>query len=532
MKTTTQFLLLGLLATTMACHGQISGPGWFCVNPQGRTFPAMPTLDVNQSQAEGAGLITPQVQGVPTGPVAETITPQIQALADSLQDDPETIFDYVHDQIHFVLYFGSKKGAELTLLEKSGNDFDQSALLVALLRAAGYTNVQYQFGWMYLYYDDAYGYDYDVHHWWQLTLDNTDWTTTTNYLADLLSDRGYPCYVFYDDGNTFLLQRTWVALTMGSTTYQLDPAFKRSEQVSGISLTNAMGGTGTAISNALWTAADGSLMRGFCGDSYIWDLYEGSIQSELTANTTSLLNYIQSNSPNASVQQILGGWQIVPAETYDFSIDGLFPTTTWYGTMQIQSWANEPTNMMSTLEITFAGMSYQWFMPQLQGQRIVLTFDAYGTAQLWQDDTLLVSQSTIGSSSANNVILFAHHPSGSWNYANNTFIDGTYDDQITTNTYQLANSTYVLLYAFEPDWDWLQQRENMLDAYLQQGLANGSRQVTSETLNVMGLNWMLQSAQAEQILASQLGCRNGMGAPFSLEPITFLTISSINMASR
>jgi hypothetical protein len=44
------------------------------------------------------------------------------------------------------------------------------------------------------------------------------------------------------------------------------------------------------------------------------------------------------------------------------------------------------------------------------------------------------------------------------------------------------------MYAFEPDWGWLQQRENKLDAYLQAGFTNGSRQVTSETLNIMGLN--------------------------------------------
>ncbi len=57
----------------------------------------------------------------------------------------------------------------------------------------------------------------------------------------------------------------------------------------------------------------------------------------------------------------------------------------------------------------------------------------------------------------------------------------------TTNAYQRTNATYAMLYAFEPDWGWLQQRQNKLDAYLQQGLTNGSRQVTSETLNVMGL---------------------------------------------
>ena len=73
--------------------------------------------------------------------IAETITPEIQALARGLENDPVRMFNYVHDHIRHVFYFGSKKGAELTLLEKSGNDFDQCALLVALLRAGGYTRI-------------------------------------------------------------------------------------------------------------------------------------------------------------------------------------------------------------------------------------------------------------------------------------------------------------------------------------------------------------------------------------------------------
>ena len=56
--------------------------------------------------------------------------------------------------------------------------------------------------------------------------------------------------------------------------------------------------------------------------------------------------------------------------------------------MPILTWTYEPTNIMSTLKITFAGTNYQWFMPQLQGQRLSLTFDSSGTAQLWQDDSI------------------------------------------------------------------------------------------------------------------------------------------------
>lgn len=47
---------------------------------------------------------------VPSAPIAEVITPQIQALAAGLQNNPTNIFNYVHDHIKFVLYFGSKKG--------------------------------------------------------------------------------------------------------------------------------------------------------------------------------------------------------------------------------------------------------------------------------------------------------------------------------------------------------------------------------------------------------------------------------------
>ena len=72
---------------------------------------------------------------------ATEITPEIEELARGLMHDPELIFEFVLNNIDYTHYFGCKKGATLTLLERSGNDYDQSALLVALLRASGYTAV-------------------------------------------------------------------------------------------------------------------------------------------------------------------------------------------------------------------------------------------------------------------------------------------------------------------------------------------------------------------------------------------------------
>jgi RHS repeat-associated protein len=624
---TIRFLIFCIFTVAVTvCRAQDTDPGWYAATNSPNA--AMPISSFSagsgyQSEFEPAG------QPQPSAPVAEVITPQIQALADGLGDNPTNIFNYVHDHINFVLYFGSKKGANLTLLEKSGNDFDQSALLVALLSAAGYSNdVTYQFGWEELPYNDPSGNDYDLTHWWQLTLPNTNWTNTYNYVYQLTFTRGYPLEYYADDGadNNFYIQRCWVQLQYNGTTFQLDPAFKRSvpiAAVSGFSITNAMGGSGMSISNALWTAAAGTDTANYCSN-----LNEVAIRSQLTAYSTNLLKNIQSNAPNASVQQVLSGWQILPAnDPLDFSNATMFASGYPLATL---NWTYEPTNLMSTLKISFAGTNYQWFMPQLHGDRISLTFSNNGVAQLWQEDAVLaqgsitsitttvytyletsfffgdsndqayasgncsydewnpgtpenpganyeysnivvspveVSQPLPTSTSftidgvlfnatattttnldgyypttlshsgllsftpnahgftgcagnvgntlqsvsttsypTNNVTIAVTHPVGGWNITNNTFIPNPAngDNQTVANTYQSTNANYVILYAFEPDWGWLQQRENKLNAYLQEGLTNGSRQVTCETLNVMGLNWLLQTEQAGSMLAPQL----------------------------
>ncbi|MEM7800589.1 MAG: transglutaminase-like domain-containing protein, partial [Chloroflexota bacterium] len=66
------------------------------------------------------------------------ITPELIALAASLDNDPIKIYEYVYNHIRFDPYYGGRKGALLTLWERSGNDVDIAALTIALLRASGY----------------------------------------------------------------------------------------------------------------------------------------------------------------------------------------------------------------------------------------------------------------------------------------------------------------------------------------------------------------------------------------------------------
>ena len=436
---------------------------------------------------------TPVIQG--SGAIAEQITPDIQTLAANLQYDPMRIFNFVHDQIKYVHYFGSLKGAELTLLERSGNDFDQCALLSALLQASGYSP-GYQFGYLQMPYDSS---DHqDVHHWLGLSVQNTNFNgTTLNYFNYLLGSRGFygPWGHFTGDTNTLILPRIWINLAVSGTNYYLDPAFKVSEPVSGINLGSAMGLNVTNLTNSAGGTDTGYSVSG---------LNEAGVRSALQSCNSNLITYL-SNNPNASVAQIIGGQQIVPSNGSPLKTSLLFPIFT-NSTFLLVNWTNQPTNFMSSFSVSFGGTNQTWFTPQLEGQRISLTFSTNGLGQLWLDDSLALQTTNLGTSNLIHVVLTAQHPYGGWNGTLNIPVDtGLYDQTNNTALYQRTNSSYAIMYAFEASSEWLKSRQQKLDAYRAAGLADTSRQVTTETLNVMGLGWMVQTELSHDLLSQEWG---------------------------
>lgn len=458
-------------------------------------------LTIPTSEDSGAGprlvqpLFSPMIQ---TGPaVAEAITPEIQALAANLGNDPTRIFNFVHDEIRYVCYFGSKKGAALTLLERSGNDFDQCALLSALLQSAGYSP-SYQFAMLKMPVSSS---DHqDLQHWLGLSFSNTNWLNTTNFFSYLVGTRGFPAWqLFSGDTNTIAFHRIWVTLEIGGTNYYLDPAFKVSEPIAGINLSNAM----ALNTNTLMTAAGGTDTG-----SAVSGLNEGSLRTSLTACNSNLISYISNNIPNASPADVIGGQEIVSSSGLPLSTSLLFPLYT-NSTYKLLNWTNQPTNFMASFTITFGGTNQTCYMPQLQGQRLSLTFDTNALAQLWLDDSLILQTTNTGPSNTNSlsVILSANLPyGGGWNSATQSPIDGgpLYGfDRSYTNLYQRTNASYAIMYGFEPSPQWLQSRQQKLDAYRAQGLSDSSRQVTTETLNVMGLGWLVQTELAHQLLCQQ-----------------------------
>ncbi len=66
------------------------------------------------------------------------IGPGVQQVLTEVGQDPLAAYRWVRDNVEYLPYFGAKNGAEGTAWSRIGNDFDQAALLAALLRSQGY----------------------------------------------------------------------------------------------------------------------------------------------------------------------------------------------------------------------------------------------------------------------------------------------------------------------------------------------------------------------------------------------------------
>lgn len=100
-------------------------------------------LPVGIASFDGPGFELPPRQDDQAGQSAylsETpgvmFTEGVIQLAEDLKGNPVRMAQWVRDHIEFVPLYGSIKGSELCLMARSGNDYDQASVLIALLRSS------------------------------------------------------------------------------------------------------------------------------------------------------------------------------------------------------------------------------------------------------------------------------------------------------------------------------------------------------------------------------------------------------------
>lgn len=467
-KTTRDFVLSGSSSDETKDQGQTNdpsansgknaGPGWF-----GGTGERI-TLEKAEAHLAAKRKEHALKSGkAPMASAAADISPEIVELARGLRNDPKLIYDYVHNHIDYVPYFGSLKGATLTYLDGNGNDFDQASLMIALLRASGYT-AQYVYGTMTIP-------NFYLGNWLGVA---NDWQTIDSVFAA----GGVPINI-QPNSSSATVTRVWVKASIDGSDYLFDPAYKFYTYANKIDIGQALGYN----QNNFMASAGGTV-----GDNgySIMNLNETSLRSQLTAYASNLITSIRNQYPNHTVDQIISGRSIVLNSLTDY------PTALPFSPALTAQWSDIPAEYTATLRIQHVGIDYTINTHDLSGKRLTLTYAGSDHhPELRQDGSLIASGTATTLGSKNNFTLSIDHQY--W---------GNYCKQTAIHTPE-SGRTYAIVYNFGGISDaLLRKRQKQLETYRIQGMSDTSESVLGETLNIMGQTWMKEVAMTNRLLSS------------------------------
>jgi len=459
------------------------------------------------------------------GNSADFITPEIQALADGLQGDPIRIFNHVYNYIDFQAYYGCKKGAAMTLMEGKGNAFDTSALLVALLRASGYT-ASYEIGPVIFHYNVLrtwLGFDAsplsDKTDAEILALFGGTLPSGFNYLqarqflntSRFLTPRGYPI-VARVNGDNFVFDHVWVKVTVDVADHLLDPSLKGHHDFQS---TDFLAASGYNQANFLASAA------GTPGTDSIKQISEAGIATQLTTLSTTASNWIRANKPMDAIDVLLQGRRIQKREISNYSeaIGVNSIVTQWHPSIISTDTISE--NYMSKLNLSFGSYNYStkqftstyhtgtFNAPELIGKKIALTFSG-NTGILYFEDDIWASFN-LPLSGVDTKIEFTHdHYIWVWNGSSYVKQDTNSNDTFDIRNYRKGdNFYYAIPYGFDVNGKLLRKRQKKLAGYLREGKQENSREVQTEILNIMGLTWLYQTELSDLLVSANKNISHG-----------------------
>lgn len=451
---------------------------------------------------------------------ADEITDAIRELACGLNYDPLKIFEYVYNYIEFEGYYGCKKGAHLTLLEGSGNDFDQCALMVALLRASG-KNPSYGYGPHY------FSYDANLVPWFGLSPTPFSHLTTQQFeakypLSDSVANRKYAAAIeFFSAGGYFLvtpsfngndvsmaIPHVWVEVDDEGTLRRVSPSFKGYQDIaSGIDIATA---SGYSRSEILGDAA-GTVSS---SPDSVTDLDYAALSSRLNTYTQNFLSELKTNHFQTAVEQITGTRDNPKFIFSNFDVVDFIAPTTGVNWLSTQNWTAIPEVHMSKLRIRCGDYDYgsnnftsttfdeTINLPALRGRKLSLTFSG-NTASIRLDEALVGPSFTVSGSDVDVQLHVSHDhylkvpQGGGW-------VDVSIGRNNQTETkpyYKGDDHAYAFVYSFANPDKLSRERQEVLDEYRRSGLTDADWEVRSELLNIMGLQWLYQSWQQQRVLA-------------------------------
>jgi RHS repeat-associated protein len=465
--------LIALLAfqslISLPAFTEVKGPGWLLgqakpVSPkESRAYYQARLLQKPAKPSPGGGII---IQG------AADITPEISELARALHNDPKLIFDYVCNNVDYVPYFGSLKGATLTLLDGAGNDFDQASLLIALLRASGYTANYYHGLW---FYNDILFAEWAGVTDWLFT----DRKSVTDFAMHVFALGGIPQERYSD--SSLLLERVCVKVNISGKDYYFDPLQKRRHSYKAkINLEQAIGYNRPDLLSAATSGAT-------IGADSLQNLNQTNLNNKLTEYTTNFINTLRTQYPNSEVREIVGGRKI--SETHLTT----YPTSAYY--FYPETWTEIPSAYAATLRIQHQGIDQTLQIPEITAKRLSITYsDGSFAPELRLDGAIIATGNSTTKGNKYDLILTIDHPY--------VYLDGTYADQVATYKC-VSGSTYAIISDFgnATTDNTLRKRQKELSQGLANGLSHTSEPVLGEALNIMGLSFLRQTRLIDRLAA-------------------------------
>jgi RHS repeat-associated protein len=421
-------------------------------------------------------------------PMFAPAVPTIDEIAAGLNNNVDTIYQYVASSIEFVPTFGSQKGALTCFIDGHGNAFDQAALMVALLRASGYT-ATFEYGELKLYAAQCTDWlgqqasnDYD-----------TLWAAINLVANGGIATSPYPQW----DGTLgeyyINMSHVWVKVDVtGSGDYYLfDPAMKSFSTVAAIDLATA---TGFDDSACITDAKSGATL----GTDYVQNINTANIQSHLDSAAGNLISWIAANKPDATIDDITGARNIVP-------VTGVVRNTTLSyvdTSVAVTEWTDIPDTYKTLLQVQFDETSpgvfnidATFFSEDISSSRLTLFFNGSNEAELRLDGTLVGTSSAQPVDSWNSVLITVTHPYPSTNF------DSSFWATIFAGYYYIVGNAWS---SAGPNMAYLHQK--LLNDNRLAGGADSDESVLGESLSVLWHNWNAQKSTAARLIGRLNKC--------------------------
>lgn len=272
---------------------------------------------------------------------------RITSLARALEHNPDRIYDFVRNGVEFEPQFGLHKGGEGVLLDGAGGAFDQSQLMVELLRASG-INARYVLGRVTLGAEAS------------SILKVED----ARQACQLLAASGTPSLI---NGQTQCasvsgalqsvdMLHVWVEAYVDNAWHAFDPSLKQNTRIPSLDLWQLMG----ANANGAWNNVSSGVSN---GQQNVTGLNQANIDAKLTTYAANLQAALMANHSEKGLQEVVGGWEITQNDITPrhANLPGSSIVSRWEGDV--------PAPYRASLQLQTAGFSHTYDLPSIYAYR-------------------------------------------------------------------------------------------------------------------------------------------------------------------